>query len=81
MIKYEPYQHYWGCMSWKEENDERMMNHINIIEARCYEEKEKMKEWWKLLLKENIKVQYQLGFKFIKFRVYKSFYIIKTLQN
>jgi len=72
------------------------MNHINIIEAGCHEKKKMMKEWWTIstLLRqdvikrrkrwkndENIKIQYQLGFRFIKFKVYKSFYIIKTLQN
>jgi hypothetical protein len=32
-------------------------------------------EWWQLILKGSVEIQYQLGFKLIEFSVYRSFNI------
>jgi hypothetical protein len=46
-----------------------------LLRQDIVKRKKKIKEWWQLILRESVEVQYQLGFRLIGFKVYKSFNI------
>jgi hypothetical protein len=46
-----------------------------LLRQDIMKRKKKMKEWWQLILRGSVEVQYQLGFRLIGFKVCKSFNI------